>query len=88
VGPSDFSIAWTNGATINPTLEDMMPAVAHIGQRVRAAGKFAAIYLMDMGYARRYVELGFQMLATGSEGQLVARGSGVVLAEVNASLKG
>lgn len=88
VGPSDFSIAWTNGAAVNPTLDDMMDAVAGIAARVRAAGKFASMYLTDLGYARRYVEMGFQMLATGSEGQLIARGSESLLAAINASLKG
>ena len=33
VGPGDFSIAWTNGKAMNPTLEDMMDSVAILRHR-------------------------------------------------------
>jgi 4-hydroxy-2-oxoheptanedioate aldolase len=86
VGPGDFSIAWTEGKTINATLEDMMETIADICVRVRKAGKFAAIYVTDTAYAGRFASMGFQMLATGSEGQLLAKGSAGLLAEIGASL--
>ena len=35
VGPSDFSIAWTYGKTINSALEDMMATVQSIAERAR-----------------------------------------------------
>ena len=53
VGPSDFSIAWSNGETMNPGLEDMMQAIGDIGQRTRAVGKHAAIYVVDPALERR-----------------------------------
>jgi len=37
LGPSDFSIAWSGGRTINPTLEEMMEAVASIAARAELA---------------------------------------------------
>ena len=36
LGPSDFSIAWTNGSTVNPTLESMMETV-DLDRRPRTA---------------------------------------------------
>lgn len=86
VGPGDFSIAWTDGKTINSTLEDMMESVAHICNHARKAGKFTAIYLTDMSYARRFVDMGFQMLATGNEGQLMAKGAAAILGDIDRSL--
>ena len=47
LGPSDFSIAWTHGKTINAALEDMMATVKSVAERARKAGKHAAIYLID-----------------------------------------
>ncbi len=47
LGPSDFSIAWTNGARVNATLEDMMQTVEQIAGRTRKAGKYAGIYVID-----------------------------------------
>lgn len=88
VGPGDFSIAWTEGKTIDATLEDMMETIASICARVRKAGKFAAIYVTDTAYAGRFAAMGFQMLATGSEGQLFAKGASGLLAEIGASLDG
>src|SRR5262245_44831845 len=63
VGPSDFSIAWSNGAAINPTLEDMMEAVAGIAERARKAGKLAAIFVADPAFAGRYVSMGYRWLS-------------------------
>ena len=58
VGPSDFSIAWTGGAAINPNLEDMMDAVADIGSRARKAGKFAPIFAVAPAGGDRLGSLG------------------------------
>lgn len=86
VGPADFSIAWTEGKTVNGTLEGMMEAIADVCRRARQAGKFTAIFLTDPAFARRFVDMGFQMLAGGSEGQLFNIGATAMLAEINASL--
>lgn len=88
LGPSDFSIAWTQGKTLNPTLEDMTDTVADVARRARAAGKHAAIYLTNPAWAGRYVKMGFQILATGNEGQLMAEGSKQLGAAIAEGLKG
>jgi 4-hydroxy-2-oxoheptanedioate aldolase len=75
LGPSDFSIAWSRGKTINSTLEGMMETVASVAARARAAGKFTGIYVVDAAIAGRYVKMGYRLLATGGEGQLIAFGA-------------
>ncbi|CAI2934274.1 HpcH/HpaI aldolase family protein [Aminobacter niigataensis] len=86
VGPGDFSIAWTNGETINGTLEGMMETVAEVAKRTRAAGKHAGIYVTDPKIAGRFVDMGFQLLATGSEHQLISAGAAGLLADLRKSL--
>ncbi|MEO5324216.1 HpcH/HpaI aldolase/citrate lyase family protein [Mesorhizobium sp. CC13] len=86
VGPGDFSIAWSKGETINGTLEDMMGTVADVARRTRAAGKHAGIYITDPAIAGRFVEMGFQLLATGSEQQLIAAGAAGLLADLRKSI--
>jgi len=88
LGPSDFSIAWTDGQRVNPTLEDMMQAVEEIAGRARKAGKYAGIYVIDPNLAGRFVSMGYQLLAMGSEQALFKLGSETLLASVHASLKG
>jgi 4-hydroxy-2-oxoheptanedioate aldolase len=85
VGPSDFSIAWTNGGTVDSTLEDMMETVASIAERTRKAEKYAAIYIMDPAIAGRMVTMGYRLLAMGSEHGLIALGSKSLLADIRKS---
>lgn len=88
VGPSDFSIAWSRGKTINQGLEDMMEAIADIARRTRQAGKHAAIFLSDPAVTRRQAEMGFQLFATGSEHMLIARGAQSLLGAAREVLAG
>ncbi len=75
VGPSDFSIAWTDGRKVDPALEEMMPAIADIAARTRAAGKHATIYVVDPRLVGRYHAMGFRFFALGSEASYMARGA-------------
>lgn len=86
LGPGDFSIAWTKGDAVNGTLEGMMETVADVARRTRAAGKHAGIYVTDPKIAGRFVEMGFQLLATGSEHQLISSGAANLLSELKKSL--
>lgn len=86
VGPSDFSIAWSNGGQVDSTLEDMMDAVASIADRTRKAGKYGAIYIMEPAIAGRMVKMGFRLLAFGSEHGLIAAGAKAVLEAVKTSI--
>lgn len=86
LGPSDFSIAWTNGATINPLLEDMMQTIGEVAGRARSAGKFAGIFVMDTAIAGRYVSMGYRFLAMGSEHKLMAVGAESMLKSARAAI--
>lgn len=88
VGPSDFSIAWSRGRTVDTALEDMMEAIADIGRRTRQAGKAAAIFVVDPKMVGRYSKMGFQLFATGSEPMLISRGAASMLAAARESLAG
>jgi 4-hydroxy-2-oxoheptanedioate aldolase len=88
LGPSDFSIAWTDGARVDGSLEDMMPTVEQVARSARKAGKYAGIYVIDPAFAGRFVSMGYQLLATGSEHTLMRLGSEALLTAVRASLKG
>lgn len=88
LGPSDFSIAWTNGEIVNATLEDMMQAIEKIAARTRKAGKYAGIYLVDPALSGRYASMGYQLLAMGSEQTVMRIGSEAIKATVRTSLDG
>ena len=63
VGPSDFSISWTDGAKLDPTLSDMQDAVDEIAMRARAKGKHAGVFAADPADAGRYADMGFGLIA-------------------------
>jgi len=88
VGPSDFSIAWSNGAMVSSTLESMMEAVAAIAERTRKAGKYAATYVIEPAIAGRLTGMGYQLLAMGSEHALITLGARTLLAGVKESIAG
>ena len=86
VGPADFSIAWTNGATVDATLEDMMETIASIAKRARAAGKHAAIYVVDPNMSGRFASMGYQFMALGGEPRYIALGAESLLKAARGSI--
>ncbi|TKT76913.1 HpcH/HpaI aldolase/citrate lyase family protein [Aquamicrobium sp. LC103] len=86
VGPSDFSIAWSGGATVDAALEDMMEAIADIGARVTKAGKHAAIYVIDPKLVRRFAQMGFRLFAMGNEQRYMSLGAASLIDAAKASL--
>lgn len=91
VGPADFSIAWTGGKSVDPSLEDMMPAIASIAHTAKEAGKYAGVFSMDPKTAPAYIAMGFQLLALGFETHYMAAGADAFIAAAKdgaATLKG
>jgi 4-hydroxy-2-oxoheptanedioate aldolase len=86
VGPADFSIAWTNGATMNPSLEDMMATIADIAARAGAAGKQAAIYVVDPRLVGRFQKMGFGLIALGSEFRYFTLGAEALIGAARGSM--
>jgi 4-hydroxy-2-oxoheptanedioate aldolase len=83
VGPSDFSIAWTEGTKIDPTLPDMMDAIAMIAERANRVSKHAGIFVMDPKLGSRYIEMGYRLLAIGNEAIYFKSGISSFLDAVN-----
>lgn len=86
LGPSDLSIAWTNGAELDPLCENMMEVHADVASRARAAGKVAAIYVNDMALAGRYAAMGYHLQAIASEHKIIAVGAQGLLAAARDAL--
>jgi 4-hydroxy-2-oxoheptanedioate aldolase len=87
VGPSDFSIAWTDGGEINTSLEDMMPAIERIAKRALDAGKVTGIFAVDPSFAGRYAALGYRFIALGTEAMYMALGANDLIGRARASIK-
>jgi len=81
VGPSDFSLAWTEGKAIDPSLPAMMEAISRIADRTRAAGKHAAIYSVDPALVGRFRDMGFSLFAFGNEYAYIAHGAAGMIAK-------
>lgn len=86
LGPSDLSIAWSNGGTVDPLLDDMMETVEDVARRALRAGKCCAIYVVDPASAGRFVAMGYRLLAMGSEQTLLKLGSEALLKAVRSSI--
>jgi len=86
VGPSDFSIAWSGGSRVDPSLPDMMDGVVHIAARALAAGKHAAIYSADPGLAGRFHRMGFRLFAFGGDYPYISQGAAGMIAAARKSL--
>ncbi|WP_367714913.1 aldolase/citrate lyase family protein [Nitratireductor sp. GISD-1A_MAKvit] len=86
VGPSDFSIAWSNGDTVDPALEEMMPAITSIAAKARTAGKHAAIYVVDPTLVGRFYAMGFRFFAMGAEADYMTQGAASMLSAARDSI--
>ncbi|MGH6861327.1 MAG: 2,4-dihydroxyhept-2-ene-1,7-dioic acid aldolase, partial [Phyllobacterium sp.] len=62
VGPSDFSIAWSNGAEVDAGSEAIIEPLTVIAERAKAAGKLCGIYAGSALLARRFAGLGYSYL--------------------------
>jgi len=87
VGPADFSIAWTEGKTVDSTLEDMMETLSRIAARAQEAGKHAGIFVVDAAMCGRFVEMGYRFLALGTEHRYISLGAESLLRTAHESLK-
>lgn len=85
-GPGDFSIAWTGGKTMNPVLDEMMPAVSEIGEKTKNAGKIAGMYLGDPNLCGSFAEMGYSFFAIGNEQRYMTEGAANILAKMRYSL--
>jgi len=79
VGPSDFSIALSDGARVDVTNPEMLAAAEDIARRAHSAGKVPCAYALSGENARRFRDMGFRLIAVGSDGECLKRGAGLLL---------
>jgi 4-hydroxy-2-oxoheptanedioate aldolase len=73
VGPSDLSIALSNGADVNPARKDVADALDHVLARCKAHGKAACCFAPSPSSVPDLTAKGFALLAIGTDfGQLRA----------------
>ncbi|MCA3632930.1 MAG: hypothetical protein INF16_09075 [Methylobacterium sp.] len=84
VGPSDLSIALTNGATIDPLYAEVDAAVQLIARKTRAAGKIVSAFCPDGKRANELAKLGYTLLSVGTDGFLLRSAARAELARAKA----
>jgi 4-hydroxy-2-oxoheptanedioate aldolase len=62
VGPSDFSIAWSNGTEVDAGSNAIIEPLTEIARRAKAAGKLAGIYAGNAALAKRFAGFGYTYL--------------------------
>ena len=72
VGPSDLSIALTNGAEVNPDNAEVDAALTHVVARAKAHGKFAALFTFTGANAKAMAARGFAICSISTD-QLLLR---------------
>ena len=59
VGPSDFSIAWSDGQEVDAASEAIIEPLMQIAAKTKSAGKHCAIYAATPALAKRFAGLGY-----------------------------
>ncbi len=84
IGPSDLSIALSNGARNDPASSEVATALAHALDRARAAGKLIAVYAATGERAAEFASLGFHLIAVGADTNFLRAGAQAALAAARA----
>ncbi|MFD0463275.1 aldolase/citrate lyase family protein [Microvirga aerilata] len=87
LGPSDLSIALSNGARVDPTGRETTEALQHCVRLARAVGKFAGVYAPTGERAAALLEIGFTYVALGSDEWLMRAGAKAFLTKARAGLR-
>lgn len=75
VGPSDLSIALTNGATVDAQHAEVEKALEHIAARCKAKGKIAGLFCMTGKRAKEMAARGFQLCSVSTDGVMLRIGA-------------
>ncbi|ATU91341.1 HpcH/HpaI aldolase family protein [Phyllobacterium zundukense] len=84
VGPSDFSIAWSNGAEVDAGSEAIIEPLTQIAAKAKAAGKLCGIYAATPSLAKRFVGLGYTYIPLSVDTAYVTLGVQSLLDAVKA----
>jgi 4-hydroxy-2-oxoheptanedioate aldolase len=86
VGPSDFSIALSEGAHVDPGNPEMLREAENVARRARDAGKFACAFARTAEAALRFRDMGFRLIALGTDIGCLTRGADAFLDGLRAQL--
>lgn len=76
IGPSDLSLALTDGKTLDPHSKEVDEAVDTIGAAAKHAGKIAGAYTANAERANELAARGFRFLAVASDTAFLRAGIG------------
>ena len=79
VGPSDFSIALSDGARVDPTDELMLNAAGEIARKARDLGKIPCTLATTAEAGRRARDLGFRFIALGIDFAYLSNGANALV---------
>ncbi len=71
VGSSDLALSLTGDPLFDPGVAGVLEAVSTIARKTRAAGKIAAIHIVDLEHAALVRKLGYQHVVFASEYRLM-----------------
>jgi 4-hydroxy-2-oxoheptanedioate aldolase len=80
VGPSDFSIALSDGARIDQSDADMLETAGEVARRAEAAGKIPCTLAITAEAGRKARELGFRFIALGIDFAYLGAGANATVA--------
>ena len=83
VGPSDLSLALSNGAALDPNGAATAEACARIAEKARAAGKLAGIFCLSGEKVEEAVSMGYQLISHGIDTLFVDGAARNTLGEVS-----
>jgi 4-hydroxy-2-oxoheptanedioate aldolase len=79
VGPSDLSIALSDGTTLDPHSASVDDALERIAAAAKQAGKIAGLYCINAERALACAKRGFRFLAVGSDQAFLRAGTAAQL---------
>jgi 4-hydroxy-2-oxoheptanedioate aldolase len=79
LGPSDFSIALSEGARVDPGSDSVLAAAAEIARKARKAGKIACSFSMTAAAALQFRDMGFRFIALGTDVSCLTGGAAALL---------
>lgn len=86
VGPSDLSIALSNGAHVDQFARDVDEALTHVAARCKAHGKIASCFAMTGKRAAEMIERGFQMSSIATDQVLLRNAAKAELAAARGAM--
>lgn len=75
VGPSDLSLTFSNGQLSDPNYEGMQDALLDMPKRAKAAGKFSGIFGGTPEIAKKFANMGYNLVNISLDTQLIAAGA-------------